>query len=149
MKNGRDSSLREVCVPFKEQKQGQTLDFCLRKLSVFERCSLRERLLSYGIFLHPLLHYSIPNCIILAILQIWSSIWCFSYLAIWCPFHCMKSTMSKQRISNILQGKPKKEHCQVNITKVNVKGYISVSQCCSIPHHILLEPLTVVHTSEH
>ena len=42
-----------------------------------------------------------------------------------------------------------KEHCQVNITKVNVKGYISVSQCCSIPHHILLEPLTVVHTSEH
>ena len=57
--------------------------------------------------------------------------------------------MSKQRISNILQGKPTKEQCQVNITKVNVKGCISISQCCSIPHHILLEPLTVVHTSEH
>ena len=26
--------------------------------------------------------YSIPKCIILAILQIWSSIWCFSHLAI-------------------------------------------------------------------
>ena len=66
------------CVSYtKNKRKQQILSFCLRKLSISWRCSLRESFLSYGIFLHPLLHYSIPKCIILAILQIWSSIWCF------------------------------------------------------------------------
>ena len=83
------------------------------------------------------------------ILQTWSSIWCFFSPCYLMSFSlhevCNEQTTDQQHPARKANQRTLSGY---NITKVNVKGCISVSQCCSIPRHILLEPLTEVHTSE-